>query len=313
MKRLGVMAGHRMDDRGQGVPLEGQPSAERPVHHGAEGEQIAARAHLLRHPPGLLGRHVVGGAHGGPRGGEPGARPVELGDAEVQQLGHLLLPRPLDEDVLRLDVPVHHPLLMGCLQARAHPGKQGQGPLHRQRALSLQELLQVLALEVLHHHEREALVGVVEVHHRHDVGMAQPGDDGRLLVEAPVLLAPRAAGDGEHLDREPLVRQARALGLVYRAHAAVPQQPQHGVAAAEGAAHKAFWIRGHLLPGLEQGTTLRCRVAGATRPAAAARRRPCPHRRIRWTGRGPPTNLIFTARRRRRSHARRGEAAGAGA
>ena len=104
----------------------------------------------------------------------PGVREVLLRrsdprDAEIEDLGH---PVVQDEDVARLDVAMDDALLVGVREAVAD--------LHHQRQLALEghvpalgdDLLQLLAFQVLHDDEQAPLV-LAQVVDRDDVGMAE--------------------------------------------------------------------------------------------------------------------------------------------
>ena len=114
------------DDRG-GSAGKRQAPCRHLVEDGAEGKEIGAGVKLFA--PRLLGRHIghcaesdpgagqvfFGSGGGSGRGGGAGdfsrpARPPELRQAEIQQLG---LPAASDEDVGGLDVPVHDALGVG--------------------------------------------------------------------------------------------------------------------------------------------------------------------------------------------------------
>jgi len=86
-----------------------------------------------------------------------------------------------EEDVLRLEIAVHHPSLVGCPE----PPRDLCGPVERggegDRACG-EALPEVLPLQQLAHHVEDALVQT-HVVNRHHVRMVQGSSEARLLLQ----------------------------------------------------------------------------------------------------------------------------------
>ena len=124
------------------------------------------------------------------------------------------------EDVPRLQVPVHDALLMDPGQGAGGLVQQLRHLLRRQGATPLQARRQLLPLEELHHHVRLTALQLVEVGDGDNVRVAQAGDDLGLHHEAGARGGVLHHGLVQHLDREPLLGQAHMLRLVHLAHPA---------------------------------------------------------------------------------------------
>ena len=108
-----------------------------------------------------------------------GGRPGEEREAEVDDLRRA---RPVEKDVLGLDVPVHHPLVVRVLQRLADPRHDRQR-FGRGEVAARHRLPQRDALDELHHEVVEALA-VAEVIDADDVRVIQPRHRPRLAGEA---------------------------------------------------------------------------------------------------------------------------------
>ena len=93
---------------------------------------------------GLLGTHVVRGAEGEAGLGDPGAAGLGHGQRDAEVGDHRLA--RLEQDVLRLEVPVDHALGVGVGQGIGEQGDETHRLVHRQLALALQPRAQGLAL-----------------------------------------------------------------------------------------------------------------------------------------------------------------------
>ena len=197
------------------VGLERHETGEHLPGGDADRVQVALRRglvvldHLRRQVGGRAEQHVGGGQRG-LRGG--------LGQSEV---GDLHAAAVVEQDVLRLDVAVHHADAVRGGQAVQRLGQDAQRLAHREGALRVHLMTQVHAVDVLHDQivQPVVLAGVV---HLHDVGVGD-GRGGLGLAPEPFdeLLAVGALRqlgmhdlDG-HRAIQPLVR-----GLVDRGHAA---------------------------------------------------------------------------------------------
>ena len=128
----------------------------------------------------LLGREVFAGAEH-----RPGLRDAVIdvqraGDAEV---GHLHLALAAEEDVLRLDVAVDEPVVVREREPVGDRERELERPSDRQPARPEDELLEVLAVDVLEDDELPAVV-VATVDDGDDVRVREPRDRARLAAEA---------------------------------------------------------------------------------------------------------------------------------
>ena len=175
--------------------------------------QVAGSRRLLRtHVGGRPGRrdrarrvHVEGA-------GADRAR-----DAEV---GHDRLPI-LKQDVLGLDVAVHHALPVGIVERSGDFTQHGERARNWQRSFPLQPLAERLALDV-GHHVIEQVAGRARVVQRQDVGMVKPG--GGVDLPKEPLPADRGRDLGmHHLDRHAAVMLV-ILRQVDRSHPAATER-----------------------------------------------------------------------------------------
>ena len=195
------------------------------VEHDPQREDIRPMVHLLGCAQ-LLGRHVAQRAHRLVAGREPrrGLVVHQLGETEV---GDLHVAALVDQDVLRLDVPVYHSTIVGVLEGGADFRHDGQR-LGRLELPFGQQLSQVGAVHVLHHDPRQVPV-LIEVVHRHDARMGQAGERLGLAHEALLPARDRARRWEEDLDRHPPIQPRLPRGE-HGAHASPPQAPEQLVA-----------------------------------------------------------------------------------
>ena len=154
-ERLEQQAGERVD---VGPPVDG----------------VAAR---------LLGRHVVRGAHGEARAGQPLLGPAVLRQPEVREERVLAAAAEGDQHVRRLHVAVHEPVRVGGVERAGHLRDDGHRPLGRERRALGQERPEVGALDVAHGHVEHA-VDVAGVEHLDGVGMVDRRGGAALRFEA---------------------------------------------------------------------------------------------------------------------------------
>src|SRR5271166_5565283 len=145
---------------------------------------------------------------------------AQLRDSEVEHFGDFLtLLVDGENDVARLDVPVHHAQLVSdsqCPRCLRHNTKR---PRHRESSLFQQNLADVLALYYFHHDEGAAVLGVVEVVHSDRIRMAElAGDDG-FGLEALQEIGISGNAFVDHLDRAHLVER-QVPAAIDHAHAA---------------------------------------------------------------------------------------------
>jgi hypothetical protein len=91
------------------------------------------------------------------------------------------------QNVLRLDVPVHHALAVRVGQSIGYLGGDSRGGRYREASLSLKQLPQRLALHIRHYEIRKRIAGRVVDHagieNREDVGMLETGGELDLTEE----------------------------------------------------------------------------------------------------------------------------------
>ena len=101
-------------------------------------------------------------------------------DAEV---GHQRAAVPGEQQVLRLDVPVDHAVLVGVLEGLRRLARDPERIVQRELPLAAQPVAEALALDV-GHGEPELARGLAGVVDRQDVGMLEPGGELDLALEA---------------------------------------------------------------------------------------------------------------------------------
>ena len=152
-------------------------SGEALVEHTAEREEVRPAVDLQA--PGLLGRHVVRGAHDEPGGREVGRR-LQLGDAEVH---HLHAARGVDHDVRGLHVPMDHLVRVRVVEGGGDLPQQADRLREIETAPGPEPRLERLALDQLHDDETGG-PGRDDVVDGDDVRVAQPRRHLRLAHEA---------------------------------------------------------------------------------------------------------------------------------
>jgi hypothetical protein len=141
------------------------------VHVGA-GVGDAARDLLRRQVRGRSDDHPGSGV-ADPRSGP--------GQPEVSDLDRIAV---AEQDVLRLDVPVHDPRLVGGSQAAEHPADDVERLARAEPAALAQQFPQRPAGDVLHDQVQQASVGTLVVDGDH-VRAGQPRHRPRLAGKAP--------------------------------------------------------------------------------------------------------------------------------
>src|SRR5207302_4268131 len=108
---------------------------------------------------------------------------LDVERARDPEVGHLRLALSVQEDVLRLHVAVDEPVLVRERESAGDLDRQLERAAYGERPASIEELLQVLAVDVLEDDELAPLV-LAAVDHRDDVRVREPGDGARLVAEA---------------------------------------------------------------------------------------------------------------------------------
>ena len=210
-------------------PVNGGSPDQHLVGDGAEGVHVGAAGDgALAH--GLLGRHVVRRAERHAGLGHPAAA-AGAGDGQRDaEVGHQRL-AVVQQDVLRLDVAVDHPVPVGVVERGGHLGGQAHRVAHRQLLLAAEPVAQALAVHERHDVVRGA-VHLPAVDQAEDVGVLQRRDGLDLTQEA------LGADDGGQLGAEDLDGDLavvlEVLGEVDRGHAALAQLALEAVAVGEG-------------------------------------------------------------------------------
>ena len=164
----------------RGAPGERRLTGQHLEQHAAERIDVGAPIDLLR-AAGLLGAHVRRCAHGQPELGEVGMVHAADGAGDAEVGDHRLA--LAQQDVLRLDVPVHHARHVGVRQCGRHVAHDRERVGERELRLAPHPLAQRLAGDQRHDVEHHAL-GPTRVVERHEVRMLERAGDGDLALEA---------------------------------------------------------------------------------------------------------------------------------
>src|SRR5262249_33939568 len=130
---------------------------------------------------------------------------------------------PVQQDVLRLDVPVDHAFLVGVLEGVTYLDRQPQYFVCPEPA-GVNGLAQAVASDELHEEVVEA-VALAEVIDGDNVGVAEPGEGAGLAGEALGEGGIPAGNRRQDLEGgQPI--EPRLVGLVDRSHATAADQLQ---------------------------------------------------------------------------------------
>ena len=181
-----------------------QVDDRRPLEHRHAGQQVEAHAPQSvdvgrgPHPGGaaLLGGHELGRAHQLLLGRDLGQHLVgdDANHAEVHHLDHRRGeergPVPLEQDVGRLEVPVHDALLVGMVQGRGQLAQHAHRVGHGQGPPTYHGLVGVHPLDVLQHQVVQGVraVQVAKVDDLDDVRVQQAAQGHGLTPEAAALV-----------------------------------------------------------------------------------------------------------------------------
>src|SRR5262249_53301661 len=148
---------------------------------------------------------------------------VELCDAEIEQDAALSLALLDDEDVRGLDVAVDDACRVNGGEAVEEPGKERAGACRLHRASALEPIAQRLAVEAGHGEIGAAVPGHARVEHPDEVGVVEPGEGARLLLELRRGLAYARVDGAEHLHRAAGAARAERLEHLRRGTLADPR------------------------------------------------------------------------------------------
>ena len=165
-----------------------------------------------------------------------GRRAHRQGDPEV---GHHRAP-VVQQDVLRLDVPVDHPVTVGVVERVGHLGGDLERLIDTELGLAVQLAAERLALDVGHDVVEEA-VGGAGVEEGQDVGMLQCRG-GRDFLNEPLGAEHGGELRLQHLERD-LALVPEVLGQVDRGHSPLTQLALDSVAVGEGAGEALELLR----------------------------------------------------------------------
>ena len=121
-----------------------------------------------------------------------------------------------DEDVRGLDVAVHEAFLVRGIERLGDLGEQLDGSLRLERAVLGDELGEVVALDVAHGEEEDAVL-LSRLVDGDDVRVVERGRDPRLAQEALAEALVLGELGGDHLEGD-LAPEPRLLGAIDRAH-----------------------------------------------------------------------------------------------
>ena len=219
----------RPDDRRVQVLLERDPPGQALVQDAAERVLVGLARH--RRAPDLLRGDVVDRAQELPRGGQPTAGHRVLGDPEVRQVHVIrigLVAAPFDQQVPRLDIPVHQPLAVRGVQRPGGLTHQEKGVRGQDPAALFDHLPHVGPRDIPHRDVQQIVLGAHVVNGDH-VRVVQRGGDPGFLQET----GPEHVIGGklrrQHLQRDDAA-QAEVLRLVDHAHPAASEHRAHPVA-----------------------------------------------------------------------------------
>ncbi len=282
-RQIGLVLQHRGQRLGHVATLEGAPPAQRLEQAHSERPDVGAAVGRL--PPGLLRRHVGGGAQqrarlsraqrqgGGVRQLGTGLRArgaVGISGPRQAEVEDLHLPLGGDHHIRRLEVAMDQAAIVGRFEAARDLVKQVDGPVDRQWA-ALQNLGQCFALDQFHDQEAGRLtvdVSLFEAIEGRHVRVLQCRQCFGLALEAGHPLGVVRHLRWQHLDRHPTIHP-RVTRCPHLSHAALAERGFDFVGAELGL--RLQWHSGVLSFGGEDSAT------GSTAKVPWQRYRSRPH------------------------------------
>jgi len=149
----------------------------------------------------LLRGHVVGRAEhraGDRQIARVGSLLGELGDAEVEHPDALRAGG--EEDIVRLEIPVHDPDVVGRSHRRDHRQQNARRVGQGQRPDSIEPLAEALAHEQVHDHDQAAAAQLHHVVDGHDVGVVDHARRAGLAHEPSAGLLVSGVLPGQELE-----------------------------------------------------------------------------------------------------------------
>ena len=158
----------------QGVGDKGGSAGHQEEQRAAQAVDVAACVRVLG-VHRLFGRHVIHGPHHGSGVGQvrlgrtPANGPLQPSQTHVENLDD---PFRIEQQVVRLDIAMHHTLLVSeCQPSRGlHDATDRQ--FRRQRAMLFDVLSQVRPFDIFHH-QKVRPIGLIGIISRDDIGMAE--------------------------------------------------------------------------------------------------------------------------------------------
>ena len=176
--RNGTFVDDLVNDGGDVVAGKRLPTCQQFIQHGPQRKNVGPVIHFFSRD--LLGRHVIGRPHHHARLGHGGGR--YTGDPEVHDVRFAL---GVDQNVARLDVPVHDAFPVGVIERIGDGRKNAVDFLQSERPPRSQDVLQALSVDVLHGDEGQSLIHPHLID-GHNVGMGQVPGRARLPQKPPL-------------------------------------------------------------------------------------------------------------------------------
>jgi hypothetical protein len=233
------------------LPPEWPAAGQQFIEHDSQAEHIRPPVDAVRLAAYLFGAHV------GRRASDPRPLAVVFIRERQTKVGDTRPVRLIDQDVGRLDVAVHQTAHMGVVERLGH-GRDQLGDVAKRHARVPQTLGEVAALDVLRHHEAEAVVRAAHVVDGDDVRVFEPRQRaglGQVLLD---VMRSRDPLPVRHLDRHRAV-QLVVVRQVDTAEPALAQAPDHAVAADRGRVGRFILLR---VPGQDRSLLGRVRDRG---------------------------------------------------
>ena len=218
----GFVARHLLQQFGLRVASKRPATGQQLVEHHAQAEDVAAAIDPMPFATGLFGTHV---------GGRPGIL-RSLADVLFSQcqpeIDDVRLAVLADQNVARLDVPMHQSLLVGVVQGLGHRRHQfGRFPVLQPLLLELRR--EIGPFDVLRDDEAGTVLRAADIMHRHDAGMVEIGDRAGLGQIRLGIFGLRDQLGVRHLDGDRPV-QLLVVGQIDQAEAAFAQDLLDAVA-----------------------------------------------------------------------------------